>query len=285
MNPGLGLKAVLVVSGLLAIGSYACSFADELETAQPLTLVDLADYCAAISGRATDNHARAADAPPQVVFGDLWNRTDQFRGHLVTVGGQVTRIFRQGPVGSFPPLVEVWITSPSGDPFCVVFPQPSQAAADHEQDPVADHMQGARPIQIPELGHTIRFTGTFLKMVRYAARDGARLAPLVVGDRLPELLPRETGGTRSSAESAAALICASSGNSTSGDGREQPSWPQLRWVLGLTLVALAASILVRRQMRSTLGQADSGYAALNRRTAFLLPPDPPLEFIEPGEKP
>ena len=31
----------------------------------------------------------------------------------------------------------------------------------------------------------VRFTGTFLKMVRYAGGDGARLAPLIVGDRLP----------------------------------------------------------------------------------------------------
>ena len=58
-----------------------------------------------------------------VKFRDLWNRPDVFRGRRVTVEGRVVRIFRQGPVGSFPPLAEVWITSPAGDPFCVVFPQ------------------------------------------------------------------------------------------------------------------------------------------------------------------
>ena len=56
---------------------------------------------------------------------------------------------------------------------------------------------------MPELGRTVRFTGTFLKMVSYAGGDGARLAPLVVGDRLPvrrrpqacrrSILPRKPG--------------------------------------------------------------------------------------------
>ena len=31
----------------------------------------------------------------------------------------------------------------------------------------------------------MQFTGTFLKMIRYAAGDGARMAPLIVGDRPP----------------------------------------------------------------------------------------------------
>ena len=35
-------------------------------------------------------------------FKDLWNRPDVFRGRRVTVQGRVVRIFRQGPVGSFP---------------------------------------------------------------------------------------------------------------------------------------------------------------------------------------
>ena len=47
-----------------------------------------------------------------------------FEGRRITIQGRVSRIFRQGPVGSFPPLAEVWITSPAGDPFCVVCPQP-----------------------------------------------------------------------------------------------------------------------------------------------------------------
>ena len=82
-------------------------------------------------------------------FKDLWNRPDAFRGRRVTVEGRVQRIFRQGPVGSFPALAEIWIASPAGDPFCLVVPQ---AAG------------------VPKLGQTVRFTGTFLKMVRYAAR-------------------------------------------------------------------------------------------------------------------
>ena len=44
---------------------------------------------------------------------------------------------------------------------------------------------------MPEPGRMVRFTGTFLKMVRYAGGDGARLAPLIVGDQPPTCVSAE----------------------------------------------------------------------------------------------
>ena len=38
---------------------------------------------------------------------------------------------------------------------------------------------------MPAQGRVVQFTGTFLKMVRYAGADTTRLAPLIVGDRQP----------------------------------------------------------------------------------------------------
>jgi len=292
MNPGLHLKAALLVPIILELGSYSWSFANDFEVPQHLTVADLAGYRAALSGKVTDADAKVADPPAPVVFKDLWNRPDLFRGRRVMVRGQVVRIFRQGPVGSFPPLAEVWITSPSGDPFCVVFPQPGStdederkrrtsalARGDHEQDIAADRGKDARPTQIPELGRTVRFTGTFLRMVRYATGNGARLAPLVVGDRLPvpSPIPTAADGTHSSAENAAAHLRALSGGQL-GAGTERRTW-----AMGLTLAALLAGVLAFRHIRTPSRRAAVRHAG--QRTTSTLAPDPPLEFIEPRDEP
>jgi len=290
MNTSLCFKAALLGPVILGLGSHSWSVADDFETQQQLTLVDLAGYRAALSGKATAGDARAGDPPARVVFKDLWNRPDRFRGRRVTIQGRIVRIFRQGSVGSFPPLVEVWIASPVGDPFCVVFPQPgsidgnvqkrrtaAQAADDHEQDTLADHGKDARATPIPELGRTIRFTGTFLKMVRYAAGDGARLAPLIVGDRLPVPVPAKTAGSRSSAESLAAVFRA-----IGGGGHAGASIAWRTWAVGLTLAALVAGALAWRQIRAP----SRGGIVWHRDTRTTSPVvlEPPLEFIEPRDE-
>ncbi len=56
-------------------------------------------------------------------FKDLWNHPDAFRGRRVTVQGRVERIFRQGPVGSFPALAEIWIARRRVTPFAWLFPR------------------------------------------------------------------------------------------------------------------------------------------------------------------
>lgn len=157
--------------------------ADEPERASQLTLADLAEYQMALAGKPIANAAKPGDSPIQVSFKELWEETDGIRGRRVRVEGRVERIFHQGPVGSFPALAEVWITSPAGDPFCLVTPQendPSKMFAMSSRYPGSSIIRS-----VPELGQSVRFTGTFLKMVRYAASDGARLAPLIVGDQPP----------------------------------------------------------------------------------------------------
>jgi hypothetical protein len=201
-------------------------------------LADLAGYRAALSGKPTADDAKTSDTPIPVGFHDLWERPDAFRGRRVAVEGRVVRIFRQPPVGSFPALAEVWITSTSGNPFCLVSPQTGS-------------------IPIPEPGRDIRFTGTFLKMLRYAASDGARLAPLIVGERPPTQPP--TSANRGSDHPAFSL-----------DGW---SWSPATWALGLSAAALAGGLLARWHLNSPPPKLDR--RAIDRGTS-----DPPLEFID-----
>ncbi len=174
-----------------------------------LNLADLTAYRAALSGKATADSARASDPPARAGFRDLWARSDAHRGRRVTVQGRVERIFRQGPVGSFPSLIQVWVYSPAGDPFCLVFPRPAGPTTpgsepEHRAASQAVNRQAAdahvTPPAIPGLGQTVEFTGTFLKMVRYTAGDGPRLAPLIVGDRavagIAERGPRDSALVR-----------------------------------------------------------------------------------------
>jgi hypothetical protein len=183
-----GQRVCLRLSMFVAvvIGTSAC--ADEREGACQLTLADLGQYQLALTGKRTANAAKPGDSPIQVSFKDLWEETEGIRGRRVTVAGRVQRIFHQGPVGSFPALAEVWITSPAGDPFCLVVPHendPSKLSTINLRYPASNIVRA-----VPECGQSVRFTGTFLKMVRYIASDGARLAPLIVGDQ-PPILVRE----------------------------------------------------------------------------------------------
>ena len=173
-------RTAFVVASVLVLGCSIASFADDSESPHQLTLADLAAYRAALSGKATGENAKSSDPPVRVVFRDLWNHTDEFRGRRVTIQGRVERIFRQGPIGSFPALAEVWIVSPAGDPFCLVVPNESDNGILSVIDQGLEDRATSK--ETPALGQTVRFTGTFLKMVRYAGGDGARLAPLVVGD-------------------------------------------------------------------------------------------------------
>jgi hypothetical protein len=207
-----------------------------------LGLADLAGYRAALSGKATADDATADDPPVAVRFRDLWERPDAHRGRRVAVEGRVYRIFRQELVGSFPALAEVWITSSSGDPFCLVAP---------------------RDGPIPEPGRDVRFTGIFLKMVRYAASDGARLAPLIVGDRPPIA---KAGGS---------VLRADDGHGPLG-GLAGWSWSPTSVALGLSTAAVAGGLLAWWQLNSPSRKP-------RQRTTSSPGADPPLEFVEPTE--
>jgi len=125
----------------------------------PVDLADLSTYRSAL--------ATGAMGPPEpVTFRDLWDHPDSHRGRRVALAGRVARAFRQGPVGAFPALAEVWIASPEGDLSCLVYPDGAGTPA-------------------PGPGARVRFAGVFLKRLRYQSGDAARLAPLIVGDRPP----------------------------------------------------------------------------------------------------
>jgi len=283
MNRRLCFPAALVSSIILAPGLCGSSVADDTETNRRLTLADLAQYRAALSGKPTADHSQAVTPPTRVTFKDLWNHTESFRGCRVTVQGRISRIFRQGPVGSFPPLAEVWIASPAGDPFCAVFPQPESHKSSERElgralaavvggtacSAAENHRPAAHVPSIPRLGQTVRFTGTFLKMVHYEAGDGGRLAPLVVGDQVPAPFSSEVETDRSSPMGSTLIVNPVGTGSQAGAGIEI-----VYWTIGLVLGALGAVILARRHL-----MAPSRVGA-GRNATSSVGSGPPLEFID-----
>ena len=146
---------------------------DEQDDGRPLTIDDLGAYRLALQ-------LPEADAPPPeaATFGDLWNDPEGYRGRRVIVEGRAARRFRQGSIGEYPPLVELWLANGQGDPTCVVYPEP----------------KGGDPTP---MGALVRFDGTFLRRLRYQGADEPRLAPLVVGPMAPEVVrPPRAGSWR-----------------------------------------------------------------------------------------
>ena len=163
----------------------------------PLGLPDLEAYRVALS-------AKPDPSAISVRFRDLWDRPDEYRGRSVAVEARVARLFHQPRVGEFPPLVEAWAVSPSGDPFCLVFPQ----------------VEG-RPT--PEVGASVRFSGTFLKRIKYSGQDAARLAPLIVGPEAP-----------SSPKAASEA--------------EGMSWSSVDWMMAVAACLVVGLVLARRHL-------------------------------------
>jgi len=283
----------------LALG-FACVLAssaaqaaqEDSERDDRIGLADLAAYRASLSGRPTADDARPSDPPARAGFRDLWERPEAYRGRRVTIGGRLERSFRQGAVGSFPPLVESWIFSAAGDPFCVVYPNPegprpvspSGGSVDGPAGDPSQDIQVGTP-GVPRPGRMVRFTGTFLKTVRYAARNGERLAPLIVGDRPPE--PRPAGEVEAGAEPAATASSSREVLRALGGGGREPRPDTDRraratgsWALGLGLAAIAALVIAGQYLRG---------AQLRRRMARRRSlrdsdlPDPPLQFVDAPE--
>jgi hypothetical protein len=150
------------LAGAVAIAALVLSRAVADDGA--LSLADLPEYARALRGQ-SEHEGPAVSAS----FRDLWDHPDRYRGQRVQVEGRVARRFRQAAVGDFPPLEEVWITSPAGDPLCLVFPAPA----------------GRPPMTS---GVPVRFVGTFLRRVEYPGGDAPRLAPLIVGDKPPAIV-------------------------------------------------------------------------------------------------
>jgi hypothetical protein len=125
----------------------------------PLTLADIVGLHAALQ-------PGAAIKPPKMAsFRDLWDHPESFLGKRVRVEGEVRRLFHQGAAGQLPALVEVWLTTGSGDPICLLSPEAS-----------------------PKVGARVSFVGVYLKKIEYRATDVPRLAPLIVGPGIPEVV-------------------------------------------------------------------------------------------------
>ena len=257
-----------LVAFLVLLISSVCAGADDADTTDRLGLADLVNYHKALTGTATADDARASDPPMRVVFKDVWHRPEEFRGRRIIVEGRIQRIFRQGPVGDFPSLAEIWIASAVGDPFCLVIPQKTVAGSVSPDNggPGAT----AAPDELPRHGQMVRFTGTFLKMVRYTAQDGDRLAPLVVGNQPPLYVRDGSKATSSNLRPA-------NGNSSNGS-----VWAG-SWSFVLILTLFVTGTLVIRRLRLAFQQIKR--RDQHRRAAASLGADPPLEFVEVHAKP
>ena len=179
MKLAAGLPAILLVLVMLTPERPASANDDGEAPAHQLSLADLAAYRDALLGKPAGKAATDA-RPVEVKFKDLWTHPDAYRGRRVSIRGRVVRTFRQGPVGTFPALVEVWITSRAGDPFCGVFPQRDKLDRGQTGSTSLDAAPPEKPSgektvpEIPAPGQTVEFTGTFLKIVRYAGADATR---------------------------------------------------------------------------------------------------------------
>jgi hypothetical protein len=177
----------------LAIGCLMASRAED----SPFGLADLEAYRSALS-------AKLDGSAPTVGFKDLWDRPGDYAGKAVAVEGRVARLFRQPKVGEFPPLVEAWVVSAAGDPFCLVFPQ----------------LEGRTS---PGVGSQVRFSGTFLKRIKYQGGDVDRLAPLIVGPETPAT-PRP------------------------GSDLEGMKWNSVDWMMALGACLVVGLLLARRHL-------------------------------------
>lgn len=191
--------------------------------ASALDLADLEAYREALA-----EPAGPAEAPTP--FRQLWDRADQLRGHRVTVEGRLVRRFQQGAVGQFPPLTEGWLSLPSGDLICLVYPVPTDSDA-------------------LRLGSTVRFTGRYVKRLRYAGGDVDRVAPLIVGGGRPEILRAADGPPT---------------------GPFSP-FGRLDWAFGGVAAGLVVIVLLRQLARRPISRS--------RHPLEMLPPP---EFVEPG---
>jgi hypothetical protein len=258
---GCGLRRITLLA-LILIPSIASAQVgedfDHLETR--IGLADLTAYRSALRGNATADDFRASDSPRPVSFPELWACAKEWQGRRVLITGKVARIFRQGSVGGFPPLVEAWLSTPAGDLLCIVFPE---GESQEKKSSLT-------------LGKQITFTGTFLRSIRYLAADQARLAPLIVGDRQPD-----RPAASADKELATDRYLRGIGGIQSLDHeREQEfeSWSWGSWWIGLPLGLVAMGVLAWQHLRGPPVQAKrfAGQSVgLNSTLA-----NPVLEFIE-----
>ena len=156
--------------------------------------------------------------PPAVVgFRELWNHPATYQGRRVQVQGRLVRRFRQGSFGTFPPLEEAWVFSPAGDPFCLVFPAPAS-----ETEPTTD---------TPGAAGSVRFAGTFLKLLEYQGADGPRRAPLDRG--------------------AGPAGCGRAGRTEQPADAGRPERPltRLDWTIALAAAVAVALVLAHQHLR------------------------------------
>ncbi len=207
--PDPSKAALFAVVAVVVLGLNPLFAAGAEDTS--LSLADLGPYRLALETPST------TPAPARAVtFRDLWDHAATYQGERVQVVGRVVRRFRQGALGTFPPLTEIWAVNPAGDPFCLVFPTSETA--------------DAAP------GSSVRFAGTYLRRLRYQGGDTARLAPLIVGHAPPTItIPAPLKKALPSIDFSVGL----------SDG----SWTRYEWGIALFLAALIGLMLARRHLR------------------------------------
>ena len=189
MRSGLRGNSSSPLTFVLVLRCSAWSVADDAESTRPAQPGRPGELSRGVDrqGRPLDD-ARAADPAVRVVFKDLWNRPEAFRGRRVIVKGRVNGSFARGRSVIFPP----WRKSGLLHRRRSVLPGRSAGRRRRQACPSTITTRGLQttPQDCQSSAKWFEFTGTFLKMVRYSAGDGDRLAPLVVGDQPPVLVQR-----------------------------------------------------------------------------------------------
>ena len=131
-----------------------------------------------------------------------------------------------------------------GDPFCLVAPQ-EIAARESSVLRTGDRMTARlkRPL---EGGQFVQFTGTFLRMVRYLASDGGRLAPLVVGNRAPVCVTE--AGRKAAARSSGIGDLANSKQNNSETSVHRV-WSSETYTIGLLVISLVIGAFTWQHLR------------------------------------
>jgi hypothetical protein len=247
---------VLILLGLRFAAAFHARAQDAPDDlAARLGLADLAAYRAALSGKAIADAppARPVETPAAVSFRDLWDQPDAWRGRRVSVRGRLVRTFRQEAFGEFPPLVEAWLSTRRGDLFCVVHPR----------------AEGQR--EDASIGAEVRFTGTFLRTIRYPAADEPRLAPLIVGDRPPEPVANAAAAT-------GVEVQTGTGAAADAGRAGQGGFAWSSWLVAALLIAAALVLAWYHSHRTpTIRRVRRAGPRAEEHPDLT---DPPLEFLE-----
>lgn len=161
------LLLICILFGVLPVQAQESAADTELKSLQQPTLkevpesVGLADWPALARALRKDGNVTGRI----VSFRELWSAAPGALTEPIAISGVILRRFRREPLGQFPALEELWLRT--DDDALVIVTYRSSEKKSESTDTTAP-------------GSAVDVTGTFLRNVRYEAKDEPRVAPWVV---------------------------------------------------------------------------------------------------------